>query len=106
MKLTEARRESGAILLENGLNGYGVEDRSDPQSIVFHVGVNETELYSINDEGGIHGFRWSEVCDRLAFLEGEGNHVKFVVLNNSSVSKQKSTSPVSPGEQSIQVFQG
>jgi hypothetical protein len=85
--------------------GYGVEDRSDPRAIVFHVEVNEIKLYSSNDEGGIHGFRWSEGCDRLAFFEGEGNHLKFVVLHDSSV-EAKIDLPGVTGEQSIKNFQG
>jgi hypothetical protein len=94
-----------APCISTGKVGYGVEDRSDPQAIVFHVEVNETELYSSSDEGGIHGFRWSEGCYRLAFFEGEGNNIKLVVLKNSTV-EAKIDLPGVTGEQSIQDFQG
>lgn len=85
--------------------GYGIEDRADPQTIAFHVEVNGTQIYSTNDESGARGFRWSEDCDRLAFFEGEGNHTKFVVLNNSRVEAKIDLDGIT-GEQTIQVYQG
>jgi hypothetical protein len=85
--------------------GYGIEDRANPQAIAFHVEVNETQIYSTNDEGGTRGFRWSEDCHRLAFFEGEGIHVKFVVLNNARVEAKIDLGGIT-GEQSIQVYQG
>jgi hypothetical protein len=85
--------------------GYGIEDRADPQAIAFHVEVNETQIYSTNDEEGIRGFRWSEDCDRLAFFEGERNHINLVVLNDSRVEARIDLGGMT-GEQSIQVYQG
>lgn len=84
--------------------GYGVEDRGNPQATGFHVEVNETKIYSTNDEGGIRGFHWSEDCERLAFFEGEGAHLKFVVLNGSRLEAKIDMRGVA-GEQSIKIFQ-
>jgi hypothetical protein len=85
--------------------GYGVENRSNPQATTFNVEVNGTKIYSTDDEAGIHQFRWSADCERLAFFEGEGNQIKFVVLHSASV-EAKINLPGMPGEPSIQVFQG
>jgi hypothetical protein len=83
---------------------YGVEEQGDPKSSKFHIEVNGNAIYSTSDEGGIRSLHWSESCDRLAFLEGEGTHIKLVVLNNTKI-EAKIDLRGAAGEQSIKVFQ-
>lgn len=83
---------------------YGVEEQGDPKSRKFHIEVNGNQIYSTSDEGGIRSLHWSESCDRLAFLEGEGTHIKLVVLTNAKI-EAKTDLRGAAGEQSIKVFQ-
>lgn len=83
---------------------YGVEEQGDPKSSKFHIEVNGNQIYSTSDEGGIRSLHWSESCDRLAFLEGEGTHIKLVVLNNAKI-EAKIDLRGATGKQSIKVFQ-
>lgn len=83
---------------------YGVEERGGPTAGTVHIEVNGKQIYATRDEGGLRGLRWSDTCDRLAFLEGEGNHIKFVVLKDSKVEAKIDLRGVT-GEQSITTFQ-
>jgi hypothetical protein len=83
---------------------YGVEDRADPKAVAFHIEFNGKQVYSTNDQGGIQALRWSDSCDRLAFLEGEGTHIKFVVLNGTRLEAKIDLRGITAGL-SMSVFQ-
>jgi hypothetical protein len=50
-----------------------------------HIEVNGQSLLAVADQARVQNLHWSRHCDRLAFFQGEGAGMKFVVLHGKQV---------------------
>ena len=58
-------------------------DEADPKKL--QVQVNGKDLIQVPAEGDPRYFQWSTDCDRLAYIEGEGDRANLVVLRKNVV---------------------